>query len=773
MKNLILFLVLFFCSSFLEENFILELKARCDSYFAKAARTKLEMRFNQPKYAPGDTVFFKTSYVAASDLKPVKGTQIVHVCLFDQSGKKKITQSLSVTNGSASNKLVIPDDFGPGNYVFVAFTDWMKNFDNSLFFQKQMLIAGQHSFEKLSKDSLSVYAEGGSLVDGINNRVAIRYTGIKPKVKVAIKEADNEIISLLLIKDSVSVFSLKPKINGEYKAQLSTNAGLKEFLLPKVISSGISIFVEPVDRQIKLNLELSGSELANTPLYLLIFNNNGLAFHTPLDFSADRKKMVALPQNMPDGVAQTVIVDSKLNILCNRVIYFDGRQHPTVKVENLLANYASRQRVRLSVQPLGNEGYGVDGVFACQVINSDLFPSQNQGMDYLTFESDISNTFGLKKKDANPTTINNYLITQNCPWFDWKKITEKNQYTPLHRAQPYLTFSGKATYAKNGLAVKDSTLIMFFLENNLRGYETYADKGGHFSFPLILSIYSNDRFFYTASHKEKDADEIRLQIDDPDSLISFHAETWTATEAIDAYSVYSTQRKTINNSYSFFTNSRALRDSTFNPNKAMEIELNGADITLSLKDYLMMPTVEDVTKELLRGVEYRKIGGRHVVRVNTTGKVPNNHAGPLYVIDGQITKDPNYFLALKPADIVSIKVVKDSQKLFALGKLGANGVLIVSTKSRAVINEKNRIAFSGLLPPVSNYSRGDTGKNLPDLRACLYWSPTIQVSSVGPSEVQFTTSDDIGSFKIQVYGRTENGEPFFHEQPFEVRYPRN
>jgi hypothetical protein len=246
-----------------------------------------------------------------------------------------------------------------------------------------------------------------------------------------------------------------------------------------------------------------------------------------------------------------------------------------------------------------------------------------------------------------------------------------------------------------------------------------------------------------------------------------------ANDAADAYATYSMKRKNINNSYSFFVNPKVTRDSTFDPNKAMEVELDGADIVLNLKDYLLMPTMEDVSKELLRGVEYRKINGRHVVRVNTTGKAPSNYAGPLYVIDGQITKDPSYFLGLNPVDVVSIKVVKDSRKLIALGKLGANGVLIVKTKRQTAINEKSKINFSGLLPAASNYSRANSGKNLPDLRSCLFWSPLVQATSSSAAEIQFTTSDDIGNFRLQIYGFTEGGLPIFVEKDFEVKYPGN
>ncbi|GHM99249.1 hypothetical protein WSM22_07390 [Cytophagales bacterium WSM2-2] len=774
MKKLSSFAIILICAGFLpEENFLSEVKMRSEAYFSRTSRAKLELLFNQPKYAPGDTVYFRTSYVAASDLKPIKGTQIVHICLFDEDGKKKMTQWVAVTNGSASNKLVVPDDLAPGNYVFVAFTEWMKNFDKSLFFQKQFLITGKNIFEKHpAKDTVMIYAESGSMVAGLENTIAIRYSGSKNRGRVVIKESNRELASMEILNDSVSLVHVTPKMNEAYKVELAAEDGVKAFDFPKVISNGITISCDASDQQrIKINLERTEGNEGNR-FYLLVFAAKGLVFSTPVDFVSERKREILLPQDLPTGVAQIIVADGKYNMLGGRVIHVGERQSRILKIEGLSSGYTTRQQVKANMRILDKDGYPTDGTLACRVINGDMFGEGESEMDYLTFKSDISNSFPLNKKYANPVTINNYLITQTCSWFDWKKIVDKNP-VPLVKSQQYLTLSGKATFAKNGQPVNDSTLMMFFLENNLRGYETYALSKGRFSFPLVLSVYAKDRFMYAASLRGRDVEGINVKIDDPDSLISFKAEAWRVGKSADTYSIYSLQRKTISNSYSFFINPKALRDSTFDPNKAMEDELNGADIKLNISEYLMMPTIEDVAKELLKGVEYRKIGGRHVVRVNTTGKMPSNHAGPLYVIDGQITKDPTYFLGIKPADVISIKVVRDSQKLLALGKLGANGVILVNTKNPITIKDKNRLDFSGLLPVAKGFQGKSSATNLPDLHSCIFWLPQAQTNGTGPTEIQFNTTDDVGNFRLQVFGTSVTGAPLFQELPFDVKYSGN
>src|SRR5258706_15884848 len=131
MNRLIFFLILIvvFGSFSWEEEPIRVLSNKSEVFFKKYNRAKLELMFNQPKYAPGDTVRFGMNYLYANNLQPVLGRQIVHIYLFDQFGKKILTQWASVVNGSASAEMVIPENVPTGNHLLVAFTDWMKNFD--------------------------------------------------------------------------------------------------------------------------------------------------------------------------------------------------------------------------------------------------------------------------------------------------------------------------------------------------------------------------------------------------------------------------------------------------------------------------------------------------------------------------------------------------------------------------------------------------------------------------------------------------------------------
>lgn len=80
------------------------------------------------------------------------------------------------------------------------------------------------------------------------------------------------------------------------------------------------------------------------------------------------------------------------------------------------------------------------------------------------------------------------------------------------------------------------------------------------------------------------------------------------------------------------------------------------------------------------GVTVNSLSGRPgagaEVRIRGVGTV--NGASPIYVVDGVITDDINF---LSPNDIASTEILKDASATAIYGSRGANGVILVTTKS--------------------------------------------------------------------------------------------
>ncbi|MEA1898204.1 MAG: TonB-dependent receptor plug domain-containing protein, partial [Bacteroidota bacterium] len=80
-------------------------------------------------------------------------------------------------------------------------------------------------------------------------------------------------------------------------------------------------------------------------------------------------------------------------------------------------------------------------------------------------------------------------------------------------------------------------------------------------------------------------------------------------------------------------------------------------------------------------------GGALKVRIRGIGTIGDSN--PLYVVDGFPTSDIDY---LNPGDIESMEILKDASASAIYGARGANGVVLITTKSGG--NQEAKISFS-------------------------------------------------------------------------------
>jgi TonB-linked SusC/RagA family outer membrane protein len=83
-------------------------------------------------------------------------------------------------------------------------------------------------------------------------------------------------------------------------------------------------------------------------------------------------------------------------------------------------------------------------------------------------------------------------------------------------------------------------------------------------------------------------------------------------------------------------------------------------------------------------------GALPTVRVRGVGTF--NNSSPIYVVDGVILDNISF---LNSADIASMEVLKDASATAIYGSRGANGVILITTKSGKIGEEKTTFFFSG------------------------------------------------------------------------------
>ena len=138
-------------------------------------------------------------------------------------------------------------------------------------------------------------------------------------------------------------------------------------------------------------------------------------------------------------------------------------------------------------------------------------------------------------------------------------------------------------------------------------------------------------------------------------------------------------------------------------------DITGSVASVDMEEALKVPTVN--AAEALQG----RVTGVTVVSNGNPGAAPNvnirgigstNGTGPLYIIDGVQTTDPNVLTSINPGDIDQMNVLKDGAAAI-YGSRASNGVIIVTTKSGSYNMEKSSITvdiYTGVSNPINDPS---------------------------------------------------------------------
>ena len=174
-----------------------------------------------------------------------------------------------------------------------------------------------------------------------------------------------------------------------------------------------------------------------------------------------------------------------------------------------------------------------------------------------------------------------------------------------------------------------------------------------------------------------------------------------------------------------------------------------------LDDYTRFPTLEDVLREYVPGVQVRlRRDGFHYMVMDR----PNQtifHDNPMTLLGGVPIFNLNQLMRLDPLKVRKLDVVTGR---YYHGPLTYNGVVSFTTyqgnlggyqlPAQALLE-----SYEGLQGQREFYApRYETApqqqSRLPDFRNLLYWNPSVQLAANQPRTLDFYTSDQAGRYVI-------------------------
>jgi len=403
--------------------------------FQKIPESVIYLHLNKSILLEGEDLGFTAYVYDKKKQKPFEEVKNLYCQLLDAEGTVVKEQLLLVERGIANSTFTLDLITPPGKYSIRAFTNWMKNFSESHYFEAPILILssnGEFSNKNAVDDKLSIQVlpEGGHLVKDVPTTVAIKVDDrLLPETKFAVLYV-NGISGDKIALDSQGIgrFSIIPQEGDSYEITLDKNLAIP---LPKIERSGIVLSVNLVKGKVFIELRTNQETLnifKDQELALLVNGTSKLEVYNVV--LKGLKELIPISLiDFSTGVNQISLISSDNKVIAKRLFFnyggFEVKKSTSVTIsrtlDTLMAqikfNDLKNARVSISVHPVST--IAVDkslSIAAALKLYPYLYDTVKNPLYYLT---DVNE----RKKHE----MDNLMLCLGWEMYDWSFIFDQNK----------------------------------------------------------------------------------------------------------------------------------------------------------------------------------------------------------------------------------------------------------------------------------------------------------------------------------------------------------
>ncbi len=454
------------------------------------------------------------------------------------------------------------------------------------------------------------------------------------------------------------------------------------------------------------------------------------------------KKTYTLPSNLLTyGINYFTIIDKKtpLAIGC---IYVDNRS--VQKISKTTDNRTSKTRANVSLPDLpsfqnnkaiisvirkGTKFRQHDSTFAYHLItrNPFLLNSYNQ-----IFPESAS----IPQSYVKIALQNHIQALQKNAEFLKKIVRVEFEHIPeIHD----LSISGVLEQKSEKKPVSNHIvfLSLFGIENQLHTYKT--KENGSFIFNIENSTGIKDAYI-TADRGV--AGEVNILVKNSFSNLFYNEKIPMIIDT--SYRDLIAQMYLYQQLEKQFNISDSIRISHFDPLPAIERNT----VPVYLKDYIALPTMEEVFREIIPNASIKKRNGKPQFYVSDNKRL-SSYAKPLLLVDNIPIFDYKAILGLTPSKVEKIYVIDEP---YYIGNQRINGIISIHT----LTNDFGGIKFNGnaiflkymTYTPVAKFIQHITNNpHQPNFSTTLFWKADLWKNA----ERKFKTDDGTGAYDLYIY----------------------
>jgi len=791
---------------------------------------KIYIHFDRSSYFLGDELWFKVYLMDGSTNTPSAESQVVYVELIDQSNQIVKARTIQTENGGGEGEFELGVDMNSGLYTVRAYTNYMRNFDNSFFFSKDIYINSFNGLKRVSIDSgqnenietdsldnveeprpdIQFFPEGGSMVTGLPARLgfkAIDYTGKGIHVSgVLMDDANKELISFNTLHLGMGSVMIIPENANGLKAKVKYKG--KEFIyeLPPVMENGVIMRVVNRGGSYQINLQSSLKQGVNG--ISLIGEQRGKVVCQATLKGSQPQGTVRVPlSTLEDGIIKFTLYDKKKQPLCERLVFAETNDDkPEVAVKSNKSKYGNRALVELEIS-LKNASKLPANV---SIAVTDMGTNTKSGCEfdiltYLLLNSEVKGAIEdpcYYFNSANPErkrVLDLLLITQGWRNYLWNQTDANVSQEPMYTFETGADFTGSVRSVYNNEIPVHGEVTLTYKNRSIFGQDhgkTYGE--GKFLFPgykfkdstsIIIEARKKQN---KKTKKDKESNDFYIRMDpkrapevqDRPYRDLFQNDELNQITELAYDSDYLDQLYADQPSYQQLEN--------------IEVKVQGKEkryIDPNHRDNMMYSNPQ-------RRVDYKKnnvftvgndlfwtfLNRTPGVTVGTGGGFAGNSgSGGEYFYRG--SKIVFFLNGVRHSNAASISSLINANDVSFIDLLSGIQAVSYSCQVAVIVYTKTpaeRLNYGGgsinqgvvnmIYPGIYKAKEFykplyDTGKDEQmgsDYRVTLHWEPTLRLDPNGKTKISFFTADPEAKYRIELEGITLDGFPVREEAFFNV-----
>ncbi len=434
------FLIFLICLSSFSQNSNIDNLEKSFIDYTQLPRELIYTHINKSVYIKGETLAFNAYIFDKNDKRLSKVTTNLYCSISDEQGKIIKSELVLVNEGVANGSFSVDSLFSSGNYVFKAYTNWCKNFDEQNFYTQNIKVIDPEMESNVipkvisSKLDAQFLPEGGHLLANTENTVGVVIKDVLgfgiPNLECQLLSGNDEVINFKTNQFGIGKFLLLPEEGKNYKVSTNFEGTKQIFNIDMPELSGITFSLGDLHDKVVLRIATNKNTLKvirNKPYTLTI--HNGFEFKTTFfEFNEDLDVIKYIDYNdLFSGInVFTVFNENNIPILERLFFKYEG-------INIIQTNEATYKKIADSIVvtvPFKDVNLSLPNHFSISVLPEET-KSYNQHQNIISSTYLQPYVKGFIENAAYYFTdinrrkqyeLDNLLLTQGWSSYDWNKI---------------------------------------------------------------------------------------------------------------------------------------------------------------------------------------------------------------------------------------------------------------------------------------------------------------------------------------------------------------